>query len=190
MTDEDFEMVEGGDVEVAGEKLPESVLVWRDTFVEVSKKNSVPSILAYFNLLGTILKDDIIIPSGMTAEDTRIHVCWIQTARSGKSVLNDFYSQICEKTFEFINNTYNTDFNVFDIVDFTDAGLIGTNQEITNPNPNWREEGETRKIVVPVKGALEGSGIALFDEFESSGVFTNKSHRESVVTIFQKFMNT
>ena len=190
MTDEDFEMVEGGDVDVAGEKLPESVLVWRDTFIEVSKKNSVPSILAYFNLLGSILKDDIVIPSGMNAEDTRIHVCWIQTARSGKSVLNDFYSQICEKTFEFINSTYNTDFNVFDIVDFTDAGLIGSNQEITNPNVNWREDGEQRKLMVPTKGALEGSGIALFDEFESSGVFTNKSHRESVVTIFQKFMNT
>jgi len=190
MTDENFRMVEGGDVEVAKEKLPEAVLLWRDIFIEISKKNSIPSILAYFNLLGTVLKDDIDIPMGMNKEDTRIHVCWIQTARSGKSVLNDFYSQICEKTFEFINTTYNTDFNVFDIVDFTDAGLIGTNQEITNPNPTWREDGQQRKIMTQTRGALEGSGIALFDEFESSGVFTNKSHRESVVTIFQKFMNT
>ena len=190
MTDEDYEIAEGGDVDVAGEKLPESVLIWRDTFIEASKKNGVPAILAYFNLLGTILKDDVVIPAGMNAEDTRIHVCWIQTARSGKSVLNDFYTQICEKTFEFINAQYDTDFTVFDIVDFTDPGLIGSNMEIPNPNPNWRDEGEPKKIYVQSTGALEGSGVALFDEFESSGVFTSKSHSESVITIFQKFMNT
>ena len=81
------------------ERLPKAVIEWTNTMGEVSRYNEYPAILAYFCLLGQILKDMIIIPYGYTKEDTRFHVGWIQTARSGKSVLNDFLTQITLKTF-------------------------------------------------------------------------------------------
>jgi len=102
--------------------------------------------------------------------------------------LNDFYSQICEKTFEFINATDDTNFDVFDIVDYTDAALVGSTEKV--PNPDYGDEGEPREMEQQVNGALEGSGIALFDEFEGSGVFKKGAHKENVVMYFQKLMNT
>jgi len=176
-------------VDIQGdEQLPALVREWVDTFGKVSRYNEFPATLAYFNLLGEIIKDYVHIPYGYTVEDTRFHVAHIQTARSGKSVLNDFYSQIVDKTFEYINNVHETDFNMFDIVDYTDAALIGSTRKV--PNPNYGEEGEPREIDEQVDGALEGSGIALFDEFEASGVFKKGAHKENVITYFQKLMNT
>ena len=194
MTDEieDYYEIEMID-EPTDEQLPKVIREWTKLFAQVSRQNEYPATLAYFNLLGSVLKDDLVIPFGFTKEDSRIHVCWIQNARSGKSVLNDFFSEIAKKTFEFIDANENREepyHTVFDITDTTDAALIGTTAKVTNPNVNWREEGETREIEIPVLGALEGSGIALFDEFESIGIFTKKAHKENVTMYFQKFMNT
>ena len=84
-------------VDIQGdEQLPALVREWVDTFGKVSRYNEFPATLAYFNLLGEIIKDYVHIPYGYTVEDTRFHVAHIQTARSGKSVLNDFYSQIVD----------------------------------------------------------------------------------------------
>jgi hypothetical protein len=44
-----------------------------------------------------------------------------------------------------------------------------------------------RKVFIP--GALKGSGIAHWDEFESSGIFNIKKHNEDMLLTFQTFMN-
>ena len=88
----DFDKIKGQ------EELPKLVKTWTETFGQVSRYNEFPAILAYFTMLGQLTKDFIRIPYGFTIEDTRIHVCWIQTARSGKSVLNDFIVSITSLT--------------------------------------------------------------------------------------------
>jgi len=179
------------------EKLPMAVIDWTNTFSEVSRYNDYPAILAYFCLLGQIIKDNIVIPYGYTKEDSRFHVGWIQTARSGKSVLNDFLTQVTLKTFEYINSSLGRHeddpyLTMFDVVDYTDAALIGSVKTVRNEH--YGEEGhptaDEKEVEKQVYGALEGSGLALFDEFESSGIFKRSSHKENVVTYFQKFMNT
>jgi len=189
MIDEDLNYDELNELRSSDdERLPKLMREWTTVFGEVSRENPYPAILAYFCLCGQILKDFVRIPYGYTVEDTRIHVCWIQTARSGKTVLNDFFSQIIMKTFEFINATDDKDFDLFDIVEYTDAALIGSTER--QPNPERGEEGQPREVDVIIPGALEGSGIALFDEFESSGVFKKHSHKENIITYFQRLMNT
>ena len=170
------------------EKLPELVNTWTETFGQVSRYNEFPAILAFFTMLGQLTKDFVRIPYGYTIEDTRIHVCWIQTARSGKSVLNDFLNEIATLTWQQIQNRYDVDFNTFDCVDFTDSALVSSYVEVRNPDRG--EEGEPDTIWNEVKGHIEGSGLLLFDEFESSGIFKKMSNKDSMVTFFQKMINT
>ena len=170
------------------EKLPELVRTWTDTFGKVSRQNEFPAILAYFTMLGQLMKDFVRIPYGYTIEDTRVHVCWIQNARSGKSVLNDFFSEIATLTWEQIEEKYDIGYTTFDCVDFTDSALVSSYVEVKNPDRG--EEGEPEFIWNEVKGHIEGSGLLLFDEFESSGIFKKMSNKDSMVTFFQKLMNT
>ena len=179
------------------EQLPKAVVEWTNMMGEVSRYNEYPAILAYFCLLGQILKDVVTIPYGYTREDSRFHVAWVQTARSGKSVLNDFLIQITLQTFKYINaamGCHEDDpyFTMFDVVDYTDAALIGSVKTIRNEH--YGEEGhptaDEKEVEKQVYGALEGTGMAVFDEFESSGIFKRSAHKENVVTYFQKFMNT
>jgi len=170
------------------EKLPELVNTWTDTFSQVSRQNEFPAILAYFTMLGQLMKDLVRIPYGYTIEDTRVHVCWIQNARSGKSVLNDFFSEIATLTWEQIEAKYDEQYTTFDCVDFTDASLVSSYVEVRNPDRN--EEGETEYMWQEVKGHIEGSGLLLFDEFEGSGIFKKMSNKDSMVTFFQRLMNT
>jgi len=193
---EDYQVQEIDEMQES-ERLPRAVVEWTNTFGEISRYNEYPAILAYFCLLGQILKEMLVIPYGFTKEDSRFHVCWIQTARSGKSVLNDFLAQVTKETFRYINLAKNCPesdpyFTTFDVVDYTDAALIGSVKTVRNEH--YGEEGhptsDEKEVEVQVYGALEGSGLALFDEFESSGIFKKSSHKENVVTYFQKFMNT
>ena len=178
----DFDNIE------ADERLPKLVETWTETFGQVSRHNEFPAILSYFTMLGQLMKDFVRIPYGFTIEDTRIHVCWIQTARSGKSVLNDFLNEIGNLTWEQIQLRYDVVFDTFDCVDFTDSALVSSYVEIRNPDRG--EEGEPDTIWNEVKGHIEGNGLLLFDEFESSGIFKKMSNKDSMVTFFQKMMNT
>jgi len=193
---DNYEIEEINDMAI-DERLPKAVVEWTNTFSEVSRYNDYPAILAYFCLLGQIIKDEVVIPYGFTKEDTRFHVGWIQTARSGKSVLNDFLTQITLKTFEYINAAKGCPdekpyFTMFDVVDYTDAALIGSVKTVRNEH--YGEEchptSDEKEVEKQVYGALEGTGLAVFDEFESSGIFKRSAHKENVVTYFQKFMNT
>jgi len=171
------------------EELPKLVKDWVDTFLQVSRHNEFPAILSYFTMLGQVVKDMVQIPYGYVSEDTRIHVCWIQNARSGKSVLNDFLSEIANETWDLIEEYSGDIFTTFDIIEFTDAALVANYKEV--PNPDFgREEDEAETKYVEVEGAIEGSGLLLFDEFESSGIFKNMPNKASMITYFQRLMNS
>jgi len=119
-----------------------------------------------------------------------------------------------EKTIEIREIIQDND--VFDISVYTSAALIGTFIENNGGTEKYidkfddgaliiKEDGEEaviydseihaplepyinrRKVFIP--GALKGSGVAHWDEFESSGIFNIKKHNEDMLLTFQTFMN-
>jgi hypothetical protein len=162
--------------------------------------------MSFFVSLGQVLKDTVRIPIGSISLDPRIHYCWIQTARSGKTTMFDFLSPVWDKTFNLINahpvKTNQTplagvkEFTLENPDSFTDQALLGT-LKINIPNPDFdraaaREEEDydiPELTDLTIYGSLYGSGIIAFDEFEHSGIFKETQHKQETVMLFQKFMN-
>jgi len=157
---------------------------------EVSKYNHVPAAISAFVLLGQICKDKVSLVSGRRTEDTRIPFLWMQTSGTGKSEMYNFYGPVSRKTFQILNLKHKTNFTIFDIKEITDAALIGSLKQeehiVEDDDGNRRKE----YISVPIKGALEGSGLIVYDEFEHSGVFRQTQHRENVVLYLNTLMNS
>tara|TARA_Y100000356_G_C11255966_1_gene290183 strand:+ start:813 stop:2270 length:1458 start_codon:yes stop_codon:yes gene_type:complete len=179
-------------------QLPSLVRRYVEDAVEVSKYNDIPATLTFFNLLGQIMKDKVTIVRGKGREDTRVPVLWLQTSGTGKTEMFNFYGKVSDLVFELLNSKYEneptinevTAFDIFDITDFTDAALIGSNKEV-----KIREEDEDGNVntvydTVTQIGALEGHGLMVFDEFEYSGVFKQSQHKENVIVYLNKLMNT
>jgi histone H3/H4 len=70
--------------------------------------------------------------------------------------------------------------------------------KIDQPNPEYARGADNvdfegnpipELIDIPIAGALFGSGIIAFDEFEHSGIFKETQHKQDTVMMFQKFMN-
>ena len=196
--------------------LPQIIQDWVNVGSEYSKYNEFPLTMCYFNILGQIVKDFIQIPLGANRLDTRLHFIWLQTARTGKSALWKLMNYSLQGTYKNINalilneddeeiKSKLSNFDIFDISVYTSAALIGTFVENDSfehiQNDNFEcstfTEGITecdcesdenpRKTFIP--GALHGSGIAHWDEFESSGIFKMKKHNEDMLLTFQTFMN-
>tara|TARA_B110000444_G_C18845674_1_gene601804 strand:+ start:1075 stop:2565 length:1491 start_codon:yes stop_codon:yes gene_type:complete len=171
-------------------KLPRVVEAYVKSATEVSKYNEVPSAVSFYTLLGQICKDMVAIPSGRRVDDTRVHFIWMQTSGTGKSTLYDFFGPVSDLTFELINKKYHTDFDVFSIKDTTDAALVGSMgvERVEESDDN----GNVRMVDQPVQimGALEGAGLAAYDEFEYSGVFKQSQHKENVIMYLNTFMNS
>ena len=83
-------------------------------------------------------------------------------------------------------------FDVFSVQVATSAALVGhyaLQDEIeTDDNGNSRLTG--KKIQVKMTGALEGSGLAHWDEFERSGIFSPNSHQVDMVVFLNTMLNT
>jgi len=192
-------------------ELPPIVKRWVDVVSEFSLHNQYAATMAFYTTVGQLVKDHVRIPVGKLALDTRIHFCWIQTARSGKTTMFDFLSPVWDKAFTKINNHPLTlpkprgplngvnEFTLSNPDAFTDQALLGT-IKIDQQNPEWARgrdqdnvdfEGNPipEFIDVPIAGALFGSGIIAFDEFEHSGIFKETQHKQDTVMMFQKFMN-
>ena len=187
---------------------PKDALKWRKTVGQFSLHNEYAGIMSYFVTLGCICKDIVRIPVGRLTLDTRIHFCWIQDARSGKTTMFDFLSPIWANLFDRINSHPTTktpamtplsgvrEFNMQNPDSFTDQALLGT-MKMGMPNPDYdrhmaREDedyDEPELIDETIYGALYGSGIIAFDEFEHSGIFKETQHKQETVMLFQKFMN-
>ena len=189
--------------------MPPNVQRWVEVVGEFSLHNDYPATMSYFVTMGQILKDLIRIPVGRLSLDPRIQYCWIQTARSGKTTMFDFLSPVWKKTFELVNNHPTTlkkprgpltgvhEFNLQNPDAFTDQALLGTiKKNITNPdwirgedNLDINGDDIPELIDETINGALFGSGIIAFDEFEHSGIFKETQHKQDTVMMFQKFMN-
>ena len=211
--EEIFESIQGEDntieedlqvPEIMKEELPKIVQDWEKTALSVSHDNEIPAQVSFFVVLGQLVKDLIRIPNGPNTEDTRIHFCWIQTSGTGKSTLWNFVGPVVTKLHEKINTkerrpnnegideisdddfttvrTKQMKYDMFDIVDYTDAALIGFYKDILNEDgeQDWKR----------YAGALEGNGLAHWDEFEYSGVFKQSQHKEQIIVYLNTLMNT
>jgi hypothetical protein len=176
--------------EVKGITLPAVAASYTADACLVSNYNYTPATLSFFGMVGQLVKDMIAIPSGYNVDDTRLQVLWLQTSGTGKSTLTNWYLPIIRKTFELINEKHGTNFDVFDITDYTDAALIGSFERRREEVED--EDGRTRQIEVdvPISGQLDGEGMAIWDEFEYSGVFKQSQHKENAIVYLNTFMNT
>jgi hypothetical protein len=170
--------------------LPKIVEKWTADAVLASNYNDVPAAIAFFSILGQLCKDMIAIPSNLNVDDTRIQFLWMQTSGTGKSTLTNWFLPVLRLSFDTINGKHGTDFNVFDITDYTDAALIGSYEKRREQVED--ENGQVRTVEVDVKidGQLEGEGQAIWDEFEYSGVFKQSQHKEQAIVYLNTFMNT
>ena len=126
----------------------------------------------------------------MNIDDTRLHFLWMQTSGTGKSTLTNWVKPILKLLNETLNNKHGTEFNIFDVVEYTDAALIGS---IANERQSIEDDDgnvTTVDVKVQIDGELEGHGLAMWDEFEYSGVFKQSQHKEQAVVYLNTFMNT
>lgn len=150
--------------------LPKVALDWVEEVRKFSIHNDYPATMAFFVTLGQIMKDDVRIPLMGTPLDTRIHFCWIQTARSGKTTMFDFLQPTWEYLFNLMNRYPMTEEyqrisggrprgpideedvkykNISNPDAFTDQALLGTIKK-NQPNPayNRRAQGEDANLDV------------------------------------------
>lgn len=192
-----------------GQSLPIIVEEFVEAAVKVSNNNHIPASIAFFTVLGQVVKDFIHIPYGQGREDTRIHFCWIQTSGTGKSTLWNFVGPVSERLFKKINSnppskahpplitnspedsvmdTMPRTFDTFGLTDYTDAVLIGgySKERVAptdaEPNPAWTDKRNP--------GKLEGNGLAHWDEFEYSGIFNQSQHQEKAIVYLNTLMNS
>ena len=170
--------------------LPKVVEAYMRSASEVSLHNPVPSAMSFYVLLGQLCKDMVAIPHGRRIDDTRIQFLWMQTSGTGKSTLYDFFGPVSKLTFDLVNQKHGTQFDIFSVKDTTDAALVGSMgseiQEEEDENGNMVR----RQVAIQIDGALEGEGLAAYDEFEYSGVFKQSQHKENVVMYLMTLMNT
>lgn len=203
MTDWDefgFDEFEFDVVDYAEEEypLPKIIQDWLKEASNYSLYNEFPITMVYFNLLGQIMKDFISIPVWGNNLDSRIHFCWFQTQRTGKTALWKFYVKTLKSLYQRINALNHnvegvipsdlSEYTIFSVKEYSAASLVGTFRKNEAFDPN-QEVDEDNSRVIQIKGDLWGSGIAHWDEFESSGIFTNSKHKENVLMYFQTFMN-
>lgn len=190
-------------------ELPACVIRWEEVVTEFSLYNNYPAIMSFYVTLGQVLKDMVRVPIGRLALDPRIHYTWVQTARSGKTTMFDFLSPVWARLFQLLNEhpltrdpprgplTDVKEFTLNNPDAFTDQALLGT-KKFDVKNPDWVRGEENLDIngdPIPefidldIPGALFGSGIIAFDEFEHSGIFKETQHKQDTVMMFQKFMN-
>mgnify|MGYP001217008702 CR=1 FL=1 len=170
--------------------LPEIAARFTEDAVMASNYNNVPSSLAFFTLLGQLCKDMVAIPSGVNKDDIRLHFLWLQTSGTGKSTLTNWFKPIVERTFNILNTDHGQDFNIFDVTDYTDAALIGSMENAEEQVQQEDGSFVTVQVARPTPGQLEGDGLAMWDEFEYSGIFKQSQHKENSIVYLNTFMNT
>tara|TARA_R100001015_G_C4634566_1_gene201323 strand:+ start:6389 stop:7978 length:1590 start_codon:yes stop_codon:yes gene_type:complete len=199
--------------------LPKIVENWKRVSLNHSRHNDIPAIIGFYTLLGDMVKNMVQIPFGATSIDTRVHFCWIQTARTGKStLLSNVLSPVCKDVYSKLQSEQLLKSKLVKFADYTTASLIGSHTEnkkfdedaqetydrriteIDNSDYGLEDDLEERekaeKQYQRTKdnyhihlGPIHGEGIWIADEFEGSGVFKEKSHKENMNIVFQTIMN-
>ena len=201
-------------------ELPAIVRKWENIAVSYSRNNNIPAIIGFYSLLGDMVKNMIEIPFRDTSIDTRVHFCWIQTARTGKTTLLSYVlSPVAKEIYEKLADDEYVNSKVVNFADYTTASLIGNHTENKKFNEDAEElyqqeieaidnnamldvDERTNRINASIKkrdrtkdnwhthlGPIHGEGMWFADEFEGSGVFKEKSHKENMNIVFQTIMN-
>tara|TARA_B100000902_G_scaffold390907_2_gene440660 strand:+ start:1758 stop:3212 length:1455 start_codon:yes stop_codon:yes gene_type:complete len=124
-----------------------------ERFSTVSFFNEYAGLLSYYYVLAASLAPYVRIPIHGAYIDCRLHVFWIQSARSGKSVAYEFMSKVL-KLLSIDTEKFSAG---------SDAKMIGTTQEIKVVDPKTgKPTGAIEHEVVP--GLLNGYKTLLFDE--------------------------
>ena len=207
---EDIDLFEE-DKKIIGSKLPEFVNEWLIEATKFSQYNEVPAAISCLVLIGQAVKDFVKIPRGKSIDDSRLHWIWVQDSGTGKTAIMDFVIPVSNILWEKINevNNYRPTYVIenlqkeanegnevgedllvlplerydnFDVVEYTDAALLGYNEPYTD------DEGFTRYR--QYKGEIDGNGLARWDEFTNSGVFKQSQHKESIVTYLNTLCNS
>lgn len=140
-------------------------------FSRTSMKNEIPGLLSFFYIQGQLALPYVRIPTGDTHLDPRVHVFWIQPSRTGKSIAWNFVGDIME----------NVGIPIELFASGTDAGLIGSTQQILDEHGKPTDEVET------VPGLLAGRKGINFDE--GSILLTPNKHSQETVLYLQTACN-
>ena len=129
--------------------LPAVVRSYTDDALLASNFNRTPATMSFFVVIGQLCKSMVAIPSNLNTDDTRMQFLWLQTSGTGKSTLTNWFLPILKESFSLINEKHGTNFNLFDITDYTDAALIGS----IETKKEYVEDGEGggREIEVEVQ---------------------------------------
>ena len=205
---------------VSEQDLPSIVRNWEKVCTTYSRYNNIPAIISYYTLLGDLVKNLIEIPFGATTTDTRVHFCWIQTARTGKTtLLHNVLTGVSKSIYEQLEADEYVNSKVVNFADYNTASLVGSHTEnkrfnedalqIYNRDIQTIEENivmtideraTAMQLAVETRdrtserwtihlGPVNGEGIWFADEFEGSGVFKDKNHKENMNIVFQTLMN-
>ena len=119
--------------------LPAIVKNWEKVATSYSRYNNIPAIIGFYTLLGDLVKNMVEIPFGPTTNDTRIHFCWIQTARTGKTTLIMYVlNPVAKEIFEELKEDDYIDSKLVNFADYNTASLVGSHYE----NKKYNEDEE------------------------------------------------
>ena len=200
---EQLKTIEKTEAVVGDTRLPDILAGWVKEATNVSHYNDIPAVMSALVLIGQMSKDFVKIPVKASLVDTRVHFIWIQTSGTGKSELMNFFMPVSEGLWKKINafNSYREhsaigaeelleQYDNFDIVEYTDASLIGYQKEIVASEDDEMAGIQQGDIIFEaVKGSLDGHGLARWDEFTNSGVFDKSQYKASIVTYLNTMMN-
>ena len=143
-----------------------------DRFRKTSFFNEVPGLISFFYLQGQAVVDEVRIPVWASALDPRIHVFWIQSTRSGKTIAWEFTGEVAElaglETEMFTSGT--------------DSALIGSIDSVS--------DGDGGYITVENPGLLAGKKCLNFDEGSILLQPNPKQFFSEVILYLQQAMNT
>jgi len=138
-------------------------------FNQTSIDNDIPGMLSFFFIQGQVSVPYVRIPWGSSHLDTRNHVFWIQSSRTGKSIAWEFIGDVL-KDIGVPSDMYTTG---------TDAGLIG-GFEI-------EEDEDGNKTPILKEGMLAGRKALNFDE--GSIILNPNRHSMETVLYLQSACN-
>tara|TARA_R110002012_G_scaffold320774_1_gene545484 strand:- start:875 stop:2440 length:1566 start_codon:yes stop_codon:yes gene_type:complete len=220
------EILDREEKEVKEVDLPAIVRNWEKVATGYSRYNNIPAIIGFYSLLGDLAKNMVEIPFGPTSVDTRIHFCWIQTARTGKTTLIMYVlNPVAKEIYKELEDDPYVKSEVLSFADYTTAALVGTyfenkkyiddeekiqkiyddeevrlstlleDEELTQreylkglEDAEEKRNNSKERWVIEY-GPIHGEGMWFADEFEGSGVFKDKSHKENMNIVFQTLMN-
>lgn len=213
------EILDKEEQEVQEIDLPKVVREWEKVAISYSRYNNIPAIIGFYVLLGDLVKHMVEVPYRTTTVDTRIHFCWIQTARSGKTTLIMYVlNPVAKAIFEELKDD-GIESTVLNFADYNTPSLVGSHvlneSFVENAEEIYAKEMDTidNNVVmniderttairdatvkrdktmerwIVVKGPIQGEGLWFADEFEGSGVFKDRTHKEGMNILFQTIMN-